>query len=179
MLATYIEAEQRYAAYRAEVQRQVQGALPYTDASSIRLKDIDQTALTHSRLWSQIPERKVDFDWENDCRIYKKRYPKRFELAIWYGSRLESLALGRPSFNGTRVRLELIERIATNSVLKGKTFAITELALMAYAELLGADEVRIMQPINDDVKRYYLSKGYHYVPSTGARFFPDYCVKKL
>lgn len=121
----------------------------------------------------------MNFDWESDHSIFRKRYPKRFELAIWYQNRLESLALGRPSFNGSRVRLELIERVAVNSILKGKAFAITELALIAYANLLGAEEVRIMQPINESVKNYYISRGYCYVPSSGARNFPDYCVKKL
>lgn len=179
MLATHIDAETRYRAYRNEVRRYVKNALPYGDANAIILSDIEQRALIQARLWNAIPERKVSFDWETNYSIYQRRYPKRFELAIWYQNRLESLALGRPSYNGTRVRLELVERVAVNSMLKGKVFAITELALIAYAELLGADEVRIMQPINDRVKNYYISKGYSYVPSAGALYFPDYCVKKL
>jgi len=179
MLATHIDAEARYRAYRQEVRKYVKNALPYGDANAIILSDIEQRALVESRLWNSLPERKVGFDWEVNCSIYQKRYPKRFELAIWYQNKLESLALGRPSYNGSRVRLELIERVAVNSILKGKVFAITELALIAYAELIGADEVRIMQPINDSVKNYYISKGYNYVPSTGALNFPDYCVKKL
>ena len=179
MLATHLDAETRYREYRKEVRSHVKAALPWEDADSITLEDIDQKALAQSRLWNFMPERKVDFDWEVDCTIYKKRYPKRFELAIWYNHNLESLALGRPSFNGTRVRLELIERVAVNSVLKGKAFAITELALVAYAELLGAEEVRIMQPINEKVRNYYIQNGYQYVPTSGARNFPDYCVKQL
>ncbi len=179
MLATHLSAEKRYASYRAEVQKYVKNALPYPDASKICLSDIDNKALTQVRLWNGLLERKVDFDWGPNHSIFKKRYPKRFELAIWYQNRLESLALGRPSFNGTRVRLELVERVATNSMLKGRAFAITELALIAYANLLGAEEVRVMQPINESVRDYYISKGYRYVPSTGAVGFPDYCVKKL
>lgn len=179
MLATHLEAESRYRAYRQEVRRYVKKALPYGDANAIILDDIDQRALTQSRLWNSIPDRKVDFEWELNYPVYRKRYPKRFELAIWYQNRLESLALGRPSYMGTRVRLELIERVAVNSFLKGKVFAITELALIAYAELLGAEEVRIMQPINESVRNYYVQKGYSYVPSTGALNYPDYCVKKL
>lgn len=143
------------------------------------MDDIDNKALVQSRLWASIPERKVDFNWEADYSIYRKRYPKRFELAIWYQNRLESLALGRPSYKGTRVRLELVERVAVNSMLKGRAFAITELSLIAYAELLGAEEVRIMQPINKSVRDYYIQNGYNYVPSTGALNHPDYCVKKL
>ncbi len=179
MLATHFDTEARYRAYRQEVRKYVKNALPFNEAKSIILSDIEQKALIQARLWNAIPERKVNFDWETSYSIYKKCYPKRFELAIWYQNRLESLALGRPSFKGTRIRLELIERVAKNSFLKGKVFAITELALIAYAELLGADEVRIMQPINEDVKQYYISRGYIYVPSTGALYFPDYCVKKL
>lgn len=179
MLATHLDAENRYRQYRAEVHRYVQQALPYSDAKNISLSDIDSKALIQARLWSAIPDRQVDFNWESDHTIFKNRYPKRFELAIWYQNRLESLALGRPSYNSGNVRLELVERLAGNSALKGKAFAITELALIAYANLLGASEIRIMQPVNEAVKGYYLSKGYRYVPSTGAMNFPDYCVKTL
>lgn len=179
MLATHLDAENRYKEYRAEVFKYVKKALDYPDSQNISLKDIDATALMQARLWDRIPERRVDFNWEIDCQTYRKRYPKRFELAIWYQNRLESLALGRPSYNGSRVRLELVERLAGNSQLKGRTFLITELSLIAYANLLGAEEIRIMEPINDSVKSYYVSRGYTYVPSSGARHFPDYCVKKL
>ncbi len=153
--------------------------MSYHDSENIRLSDLDFKAINQSRLWESIPERKVDFNWDNDYKIFKKRYPKRFELAIWYQGRLESLSLGRPSFNNSRVRLELIERVAVNSMLKGRAFLITELALIAYANLLGAGEVRIMSPINHDVRDFYIRRGYNYVPSTGARHFPDYCVRKL
>ncbi len=179
MLATHLNAEEKYEAYRDEVRKYVKNALPYSESKNINLSGINIKALQQSRLWALIPERKVDFNWENDHRIFMKRYPKRFELAVWYQNKLESLALGRPSYNGSRVRLELIERVAVNSMLKGKAFAITELALIAYANLLGADEVRIMQPINENVRNYYINKGYSYIPSTGAINFPDYCVKKL
>ncbi|MCW8125055.1 hypothetical protein [Microbulbifer halophilus] len=179
MLATHLDAELRYSAYRTEVFKQVKEFLTYPDSHHIRLSDIDHKALTQARLWHDIPERSVNFDWEHDCRLYRKLYPKRFELAIWHQNRLESLALGRPSYSGTRVRLELVERLARNSQLKGRAFVITELSLMAYAALLGAEEIRIMEPINESVKNYYISRGYRYVPSTGATHFPDYCVKKL
>jgi hypothetical protein len=179
MLATHLDAEKRYKEYRAEVFKYVKQALDYPDSRHILLRDIDVAALLQARLWDRIPERKVDFNWEMDSQIYRKRYPKRFELAIWYQNRLESLALGRPSYNDSQVRLELVERLAGNSQLKGRTFLITELSLIAYANLLGADEIRIMEPINGSVINYYVSRGYTYVPSSGARHFPDYCVKKL
>ena len=157
----------------------MQNALPYPDSGKISLSDINTKALTQARLWESIPERKVEFNWEQDHYIFRKRYPKRFELAIWYQNRLESLALGRPSYNGNRVRLELVERLAANSILKGRAFTITEQALIAYADLIGAEEIRIMHPLNESVKNYYVSHGYNYVHSSGARYFPDYCVKKL
>jgi hypothetical protein len=179
MLATHISAETRYREYRAEVFKSVKQILSYPDSNMIKLRDIDTAALVQARLWEKIPERQVDFNWEQDSAIFRKRYPKRFELAIWHQNGLESLALGRPSYNGSRVRLELIERLAANSRLKGRAFLITELCLIAYADLLGADEVRVMEPISEGVKNFYISRGYTYVPSTGAINFPDYCVKKL
>lgn len=179
MQATHIAADQRYETYRQMVRDSVKNALPYSDSHAITFSGLDSKALNQARLWDNIPERLVDFNWERDTRTYRRMYPKRFEIAIWYHNRLESLSLGRPSFNGNRVRLELIERIASHSMLKGRAFAITELALIAYANLLGAEEIRIMSPINEDVKKYYISKGYNYVASTGAKDFPDYCVKQL
>jgi hypothetical protein len=179
MLATHQDAEHRYETYRSMVREHVKEALPYGDSSQISLSGLDSKALSQAKLWREIPERKVDFNWEADTKTYRKMYPKRFELAIWYQNRLESLSLGRPSFNGGRLRLELTERIAGHSMLKGRAFAITELALIAYANLLGADEIRIMEPINENVRDFYVKKGYSYVPTTGARYFPDYCVKKL
>ncbi|WP_445355699.1 hypothetical protein ACJJI5_05025 [Microbulbifer sp. EKSA008] len=179
MLATHSDAELRYESYRQMVREHVKEAIPYGDASQIHLSGLDSRAINQAKLWDTIPERRTNFDWETDTRIYRKMYPKRFELAIWYQNRLESLSLGRPSFKGTRLRLELIERVAGYSMLKGRSFAITELALIAYANLLGADEIRIMQPINAAVRDFYVQKGYSYVPSTGARHFPDYCVKKI
>ncbi|WP_444937710.1 hypothetical protein [Microbulbifer sp. JMSA002] len=179
MLATHSDAESRYESYRQAVRDHVKEALPYGDASQIHLSGLDSRAISQAKLWDRIPERRADFDWEANTRAYRKIYPKRFELAIWYQNRLESLSLGRPSFKGTRVRLELIERVSGYSMLKGRSFAITELGLIAYANLLGADEIRIMQPINSDVRDFYVQKGYSYIPSTGARHFPDYCVKKI
>jgi hypothetical protein len=179
MLASHISAETKYRDYRAEVFKSVKQVLNYPDSNLINLRDIDTAALVQARLWEQLPERQVDFNWEQDSKIFRKRYPKRFELAIWHQNRLESLALGRPSYNGSRLRLELIERLAVNSWLKGRAFLITELCLIAYGNLLGADEVRVMEPISEGVKNYYISRGYTYVPSTGAINFPDYCVKKL
>jgi len=179
MKATHMDAEDKYKGYRGIVFEEVMSNLNYHDSKHIKLNDICPRALIQARLWNDIPNRKVDFNWEKDCNIYRQKYPNRFEMAIWYQNRLESLSLGRPSFNSTRVRLELVERVSGFSHLQGRAFQITELSLIAYANLLGAEEIRIMQPINESVKKYYISRGYSYVASTGAKHFPDYCVKKL
>ena len=39
---------------------------------------------------------------------------------------------------------------------------LSYLALYAYATLLGANHVKIMTPINNDVRDYYESKGFKY-----------------
>ena len=179
MQATHMEAEARYESYREMVRDSVKAALPYGDASNISLSGLNSAALRQAKLWNDIPERRVDFNWYSDSNTYRKMYPKRFELAIWYQNRLESLSLGRPSFKGERLRLELTERVANHSMLKGRAFSITELSLIAYANLLGASEIRIMQPINESVIDFYVQKGYSYVASTGAKHFPDYCVKNV
>jgi hypothetical protein len=44
-----------------------------------------------------------------------------------------------------------------------KVFEYTFLAMAGYAQVLGAEELRIMNPINADVRRYYQTFGLTYV----------------
>lgn len=50
MLATHLDAENRYRAYREEVRKYVKRALPYSDSAKILLSDIDSKAITQARL---------------------------------------------------------------------------------------------------------------------------------
>lgn len=86
-------------------------------------------------------------------------------MALWHGNNLVSLSLGRPTYNGSKLRLDFIE--GSPEKPEGiKVFEHTFVAMVGYAQVLGADELRVMNPINTDVKRYYETFGLNYVPKS-------------
>ncbi|MEQ3761582.1 MAG: hypothetical protein ABNH15_00845, partial [Alcanivorax sp.] len=48
--------------------------------------------------------------------------------------------------------------------LRSKVLPLTVLALEEYAEQIGAHEIRIMEPVNEQVRAYYVSMGFTYNP---------------
>ena len=83
-------------------------------------------------------------------------------MALWHDEMLVSLSLGRPTYNGSRLRLDFIEG-NPDKPKDIKVFEPTVLAMVAYAQVLGATELRVMHPINQDVKKYYERFGFSYV----------------
>lgn len=163
MRATYFDAERRYEELRRETRSAIQRRLPYIDRESIRLTAIDGGALTHSQAWGKSPSRRVDWSWVVGYPALRSRYPKRFELAVWYEQTLSGLSFGRPSYNGTFLRLDFVEAMPDNSKLKGRIFPISISVAELYAQVVGAQELRIINPINQSVIRYYESFGYTHV----------------
>ncbi len=49
------------------------------------------------------------WDWSSWFAHYRERHHKRFEAAIWYGSTLCGLCLGKLSEKNVHVRLEILE----------------------------------------------------------------------
>jgi len=178
MLATHQDAENRYEAIRDEVRSVIQSEMPYMDKKNIKLTAINQTALVQAKLWATSPERKVDWDWIDGHREYSFRYPKRFEMAVWHGNTLASLNLGRPTHNGTRMRLDFVEARATSNPLKGRIVPIVLSAIELYARYIGASEARIIDPINENLEQYYSRFGYTLIKQKGANT-PSYLRKIL
>ena len=179
MQQSHKNAEEKYTNIRTIAYELTMDELPYQDRAAIKITDINNIALTSSRAWALSGERRVHWDWTFGVKTYRKRYPNRFELAIWYGGYLCGLALGRPSYNATRVRLDFIERVpGENNPLKGRVTPISTTAFEVYARLVDAAEVRIMFP-DVNLIEYYSSLGYAYVQGTGSDNNPDYLFKKL
>ncbi|MCW8127377.1 hypothetical protein [Microbulbifer halophilus] len=168
MLATHMDAERRYDLLRKASLRAIASQLD--SARGLELRLIDQKALSKAGEWSLFPERKVDWEWSN-YHDFRLRYPKRFELALWHRSQLASLSLGRPTYSATGLRLDFIEK--NPRVEDIKVFQITLAAMNVYADTLGATELRIMNPINNEVKQYYERFGLTYI-SKG-----DYLVARI
>lgn len=162
MQATHRDAEERYTIIRKAVLDEVNKEFHSSNQHSLKAKLIDGTALNQSQRWGLSSRRKVDWDWVEGYAAFKFRYPKRFEIALWHNDTLAGLSLGRPTYQGSRLRLDFIEGNPEkpNDV---KVFEPVFLAMVGYAEALGASELRIMNPINGDVRRYYERFGFAYV----------------
>jgi len=159
MLVSHLDAENRYHALRQLAISTIAGQLPAGSGATLRL--IDDAALKASQVWESSKTRLVDWDWFAYYPSFKYRHPKRFELAVWAGPTLISLSLGRPTYNATALRLDFIE--ASPEQRSSKAFPIVIAAMATYAEALGAQEIRVMHPINDEVKNYYARFGLTYV----------------
>ncbi len=129
---------------------------------SLKATLITPAALTQSQRWAILPRRQVDWDWTEGYNAFSYRYPKRFEMALWQGDVLMSLTMGRPTYQGTKLRLDFIEG-NPDKPRDVKVFEPTFLAMVGYAQALGANELRVMNPINAEVKSYYERFGLTYV----------------
>ncbi|ARU55606.1 hypothetical protein OLMES_1531 [Oleiphilus messinensis] len=179
MLATHQDAERRYESLREMARNSIGNELPYTDRSNIHLRGICQKALLQAKLWDNDPKRLVDWPWDSGYQDYSYRNPKRFELATWYGNTLAGLSLGRPSYAGTRLRLEFIESRPSSSPLKGRIVPITISVAELYANIIGADELRIIDPVDQKLVEYYTSFGYRYKTAVSEKNHKHYLVKAI
>jgi hypothetical protein len=178
MQATHKLAEEKYRDIRQVAYDITQEELPYQDRSAIKLTEINSLALSSCNSWSLSEHRRVHWDWEFGVRTYRRRYPNRFELAIWYNNALCGLSLGRPTYSGAKVRLDFIERTPGQNPLTGRVTPISVTAFEVYARLIDASEVRIMFP-EQALIEYYSSLKYVYVKGSGTTKNPDYLYKIL
>ncbi len=169
MLATHFDAERRYNEIRKTALRAISAQI--SPSLSLDFKLIDEKALIASEKWDFSSDRLVDWNWNDGYKNFRFRYPKRFELALWHKNKLASLSLGRPTYAGTSLRLDVIERSPEEREIK--VFPAVIAAMAVYASALGASEIRVMNPINEAVKNYYAKQGFKYV-SDG-----NYLYKKL
>ncbi|WP_250461652.1 hypothetical protein [Microbulbifer litoralis] len=163
MLATHMDAEQRYDVLRREALQIAVETLRTQDIDNIQLSAITVEALNLSRRWSLSNARKVDWDWQEGYRIFRFRYPKRFELAIWEHNRLIGLSMGRPTYHNQHMRLDVVEAAPADLGQREGIFETVLLAYGIYARLINARQIRIMHSLNEQVRTYYESFGYKYV----------------
>lgn len=85
-----------------------------------------------------------------------------------------SVSLGRPTWSAGKLRLDMIESAPEKTPLSGQTTKLTIIAAETYADIIGASQIRIMNPINSKVRSHYESLGFTYVGGKS-----DYCIKDL
>jgi len=176
MRASHKEAEDRYESFRNLARTKISEALPYGDKNLIKLEGVTTRALSFAKTWNSYVSRLVDWDWAFGYRSYCTRYPKRFELATWYGNQLSSLSLGRPSYRGNHLRLDFIEALPENNPLKGRVVPIVISVAELYGTIIGASQLRIIDPIDPKLVGYYSSFGYRYIKKGTKK---HYLVKDL
>jgi hypothetical protein len=131
---------------------------------AVTLKSIDVIARARANTWHSSTFRRVDWPWMKSVGNYAWLNPKRFELSIWHKGVLSGLALGRPTWSNNKLRLDFIEGSPEKHALGGLVFDITVIAAEAYADAIGATQIRVMNPINEKVRNHYLSgnRGFSY-----------------
>ncbi len=108
------------------------------------------------RKWEKTGLRRVAWDWDEILKKYRT-HPKRFELSVWHRDMyLCGASIGRPTWSGGKLRLDYLESAPQGTSLDGLITDITIAASVAYAKTIGAVQLRIMNPVNEDVKNYYL-----------------------
>ena len=101
----------------------------------------------------------IGLNWQKKAGSYL-RHPRRFELSIWYGDKLQGVSFGRASKGNQRVRIDMVER--TDSALRGFIYPITLECALAYAINIDRRTVVIKDPVPALVS-YYMDEYAGYV----------------
>lgn len=127
----------------------------------VTLSSINFKASIAAKQWLSSPDRRpeIGIAWAELTTRYARTVPKRFELAIWHRDLfLCGLALGKPTRNGNKLRLDFMEASPERNPIFGLIAEITIAGALAYGVAIGANQLRIMKPINDKVREHYLRK---------------------
>lgn len=173
MLATHLDAEERYSKLRKEALNVASEILKSGNGPNIRLTEINAQALHASKAWNNSRMRIKDWNWVEGYTAFKFRYPKRFEMALWESSKLIGLSMGRPTYQGTALRLDVVEASPSDLGDRPSIFETVLLGYGIYARLINAKQIRIMNPVNEQVKSYYEKYNYKYVAAG------DYLYKEI
>lgn len=165
MNAAHQFAEGKYQSFRESSLRIAEATLPAGLKNVVNLNEINALALAQAQQWEYSADRHIDasWSWRKGFSHYARQHPKRFELAIWFAkAQLCGLSIGKPTYSGSKLRLDIIEGAPGNHPLKGKVVELTVLAAKTYAASIEAEQIRIMRPVNSEVASYYEKHGFTY-----------------
>ena len=146
--ASHQRTDSTYAQLREQSRAQAVSKMPLRLQESVKLEDINGRTIAQLSRWETHPDRRVMWSWPQWASRYAAIYPKRFELAIWFHSMVCSASLGRPTWGAGKLRLDMIESSPEKTPLTGQTVRLTVLVAETYADMIGAEQIRIMNPIN-------------------------------
>jgi len=86
---------------------------------SISFQPLDMRALKELRKWENTGLRKAAWDWDWDTVLGSyKSHPKKFDVTLWHKDfTLCSASIGRPTYGGSKIRLDIIEANPAESML--------------------------------------------------------------
>ncbi|HHG3232839.1 TPA: hypothetical protein ACPVXW_004486 [Vibrio parahaemolyticus] len=177
----HANTEQEYQNIRSQVLKDANSIINERGSSLVNFRNIDSLALAKAEIWEQSIERHDDasWSWTKGFRSYAFRHPKRLDLAIWFAkAQLCGLSIGKPSNNGSKMTLDIIEAAPTSHPLKRQIVKLSIGVFETYADRIGAKQLRIMRPVNKDVISYYELYGFTAVKGSGKNF-PDYLWRNL
>jgi hypothetical protein len=134
------------------------------EASEITLADAREADSWKTK-WPN-PSRAATWSWEVLYRDYHRNDGiKRFDLAVRIGGRLQLLCYGLPNNSRLILKLHAIERGPERNPLRGRVLEIALSAAIAYARLIGSQELWICNPVSTAHVRMYSAGGF--TPHTG------------
>ncbi len=145
-------------AARVVVASEFNGKNP-TWQNQLRLEPIDDLALNYlSELWrwSPDPNKQVGDpeSWNYRVATYKKSKPMYVDLAIWFGSDLTALMLGKISRGKTIVTMNFIEGNSAKTPLQNQRLNICTAYAKLIAQQIGAKGVVVSKPVPTAIPLY-------------------------
>lgn len=155
----HTRTEEKYRIFREVTYESVMEEFPEIEARGISYKDVF-TADSWKNINSVEARRsRGGWEWVREFSYYKKR-PNRFEISLWRAGILGALCYGQTSKQGTTVRMNLIESIPIRPTPLGmKAFPIMSYAAAVFADIVGADELWVLDP-DPNLESFYMKEGF-------------------
>ncbi len=173
---SYAEYKDKYNRLRMAVYSELPKSI---NMPGVKLTPINSIALSKHQDWPNSDRQPPNGGWEWSSWVsnYREKYPKRFEAAIWFGDTLCGLLLGKMSDKNVHIRLEVLEA-STDLLhpLKGRIAYIALSAVEMFGFAVGAEESRIIDPVDGAVLSY---KKLGYKLYSGTKYSPRYLAKPL
>lgn len=180
MNQAHLYAENKYQSLRTQAITTAQASLPSSLKDVVSLRHIDAEALLQAKIWEARRHglgNAVPWSFANDYQDWSARRPDRLDVATWSKTTLCGLAIGIPTKTGKSMRLDVIEANPDKTLLSGQVFNIAMTAFEAYADAIGANQIKIMRPVNQKLISLYQQKGFIYQKSWGSN--PEHLWKWL
>ncbi len=166
-----------YERLRKEIYKHTESIHPQFKCYEIKHSDA-----TIADTWRSVNHTKErsQWSWKYAYQCYNSKSSfKRFDLCIKNGAHPIGLAYGMPTKSKGKLKIDIIESTPIKEhKLNNSVFEIISTGAQAYAALLGANEIRIMNPLNEALSNFYNRFGYERVEPSRKKL-GVYCSMKL